>query len=126
MSETCSSCRYWKRLVHDCEDGQCRRHAPVVSKSDFGGDITRWPKSFDTDSCGDFVAIKEDVATTAARLAAELASGPGLNRDGLFVEGIGAPEQGDEVVQMLRDRPERRALLERMQSEPPVGAKQGA
>ncbi len=65
-----------------------------------------------------------DAQETAARLAAELASGMHINRDGVFVEGISTPEQADETVQMLRDRPERRALLERMQSQPPVGARQ--
>ena len=60
----CADCKYWNEINKFIHIGECRAHAPtimleIIFPNNYKGDEwpeKRWPKTKDTDSCGDFEA----------------------------------------------------------------------
>ena len=52
MSErTCGNCRWWVRLKHAPDAGECRAHAPAASARHADA---RWTTTWETDFCGEW------------------------------------------------------------------------
>lgn len=54
MNEQCSNCKHWGAFNKNRIVGYCKRHAPVVIITGH----TEWPKTWDTEKCGDFETVK--------------------------------------------------------------------
>jgi len=48
---TCGNCRWWVRLKHATDAGECRRHAPAASARHADA---RWTTTWETDFCGEW------------------------------------------------------------------------
>ena len=48
---TCGNCRWWVRLKHAPDAGECRRHAPAASARHADA---RWTTTWETDFCGEW------------------------------------------------------------------------
>lgn len=51
MTESCETCRFWKRDSNSPPWGDCRRRSPVAA-------AVRFPRSMIDDSCGEFEPVK--------------------------------------------------------------------
>jgi hypothetical protein len=65
-TETCSTCRFWKRGKTDefrSTPGQCRKHAPVlavVTRDDGTSELYKFPSMGPTDWCGEWAGHPKD------------------------------------------------------------------
>jgi hypothetical protein len=56
----CDECKYWAKLdVSSLELGRCRINSPSINSVDPFG-LALWPKTRNTDWCGDFWAIVDE------------------------------------------------------------------
>jgi hypothetical protein len=56
--EVCKNCKYWDQInpKKNANTGFCHRYPPQTNC----GSVTKWPKTFKFECCGEFMPIQEE------------------------------------------------------------------